>query len=150
MSNRTRTAARGGPSALPPSGKPPYSESFKAGALALVDAGHPIAQVARDLGVARNTLRSWSESRLTASETSTSRAALIVTAASSGSRLAVLIALRDELAAKIAGGVSARDLTLNARLLDETMQKIDSLAASNEATQEQQRVEDGPWDPTLI
>lgn len=118
--------------------------------MALVFAGHPSAQVARDLGVARNTLRSWSESRRTAGETFTSGAALIVAAASSGSPLAVLIALRDELAAKFASGVSARDLTLNVRLLDETMQKIDSLAASNEATREQQRVEDGPWDPTMI
>ncbi len=121
-----------------------------AGAVALIDAGHPVAQVARDLGVARNTLRSWCESRPAGEHPSPSGAVLIVAAAASGSRLAVLIALRDELAAKIAAGVSARDLTLNARLLDETMQKIDSLAASNEAAQEQQVVKDGPWDPTAI
>lgn len=133
-----------------PSGKPPYSESFKAGAVALVDAGQPIAQVARDLGVSRNTLRSWCDSRPAGEAASPSGAVLIVAAASSGSRLAVLIALRDELAAKIAAGVSARDLTLNARLLDETMQKIDSLSAANEAAEEQRVVEDGPWDPTMI
>jgi len=51
----------------------------------------------------------------------------LIEAAKSGNRRAYLEALRDELAEKIAGGMAARDLPPNVRLLNDTMQQLEEL-----------------------
>ncbi|WP_248240272.1 hypothetical protein [Microbacterium kunmingense] len=53
--------------------------------------------------------------------------------------MAVLIALRDEVAGKIAAGIAARELPTNARLLDELMREIEALER-----------DDDPYDAALI
>ena len=99
-----------------------YSDAFKAEAVAAARAAQSIAQVAQQLGIARNTLSAWMRDAPPPPMS-------LVDAAKSGNRKAYLEALRDELAEKIAEGMSARDLPPNVRLLNETMQQIEELTA---------------------
>lgn len=103
-------------------GRRVYSDAFKADAVAQARAAQSIAQVARELGVARNTLTSWMEAAAPVP-------AGLAEAVRSGDRKAYLEAMRDELAEKIAGGVSAKDLSPLARLLDDFMKQLDEIAA---------------------
>jgi transposase-like protein len=103
-------------------GKPTYSEAFKRDAVEKARAAQSLAQVARELGVARNTLSGWMKEAAPPPLT-------LIEAVKSGNRKAYLEAMRDELAAKIAGGMAARDLPPNVRLLNETMRELDELAA---------------------
>lgn len=128
------------------SGRTPYSPTFKSGAVARVRAGQPIAQVARSVGVSRNTLKAWMTEPLPAPGVGG-----VAAAAASGSRRAVLVALRDEVAAKIGEGVSARDLPTNARLLDETMRAIEALdALESQASEGVTMIPDEPFNPDDI
>ncbi len=121
-------------------GKPHYSDVFKSSAVARVRSGQKIAQVARDLGIARNTLKAWmGDPDTVAPPVPSPTSETLLEAARSGSRLAVLIALRDEVAGKIAAGIAARELPTNARLLDELMREIEALER-----------DDDPYDAALI
>ena len=53
----------------------------------------------------------------------------LIEAVQSGDRRAYLVAMRDELAKKIADGMAPRDLPPNVRLLNETMAQLAELAA---------------------
>lgn len=98
-----------------------YSDAFKADAVAKARSARSVAQVARTLGVARNTLRSWMEAAAPPPMS-------LIDAARSGNRKAYLQALRDELAEKIAAGMAARDMPPNVRLLNETMRELEEIA----------------------
>lgn len=115
----------------------PYPPEFRTAAAARVTAGEPISHVARDLDISRNTLKTWvrvlaASSDAGQSSTPTSPSG-IVEAAASGERRPVLVALRTELAAKIAAGLPSRDLPVYARLLDQTILDIATLDAQDEA-----------------
>ncbi|WJL97217.1 transposase [Microbacterium sp. ET2] len=128
-------------------GKPHYSDVFKANAVSRVKGGQAIAQVARDLGVARNTLKAWigDPNTMPAAPSSTSDA--VLEAARTGSRKAVLIALRDEIAGKIAAGVTPRDLPVNARLLHEVMREIEAIEHGERQEHDLSAIPDAPFDP---
>lgn len=107
-----------------------YTAAFKATALAAVSAGSSLSSVARELGVARNTLKAWIREAAEAADQPTPGAdSGIEEAAASGSRRAVLVALRAEFATKIASGLSPRDLPPNARMLLETVTALEALDA---------------------
>lgn len=110
--------------ATPPKsrGKQSYSDAFKAEAVAKARAARSVAQVAQALGIARNTLSGWMKDAAPPPMS-------LIEAVQSGDRKAYLTAMRDELAAKIAGGMAARDLPPNVRLLNETMRELDDIAA---------------------
>lgn len=103
-------------------GKQSYSDAFKADAVAKARAAQSVSQVAQALGIARNTLASWMKAAAPPPMS-------LIDAVKSGDRKAYLEALRDELAEKIAGGMAARDLPPNVRLLNDTMQQLEDLAA---------------------
>lgn len=132
-----------------------YSAEYRRAAVARVSAGEPIAAVVRDLGVARNTLKAWVRDE-TPSEVVSGGSALVnggsavVAAAASGSRRDVLVALRDETATKIAGGLSSRDFPAHARLLDETVQAIAAIDAAARAEEETAVADDEPFNPEDI
>lgn len=110
----------------------PYSNRFKLDAVARVVAGQPVAQVARELSVARNTLKSWLKTRPDGPRDAASVDSGLIEAAASGSRRAVLVALRTEVAARIANGVTAQQLPATARLLDEIMKEVDAIDAHDD------------------
>lgn len=97
-----------------------YDEAFKRDAVEKARAAKSISQVATALGVSRPTLRKWMDAAAPPPMS-------LIEAAKSGNRRAYLEALRDELAEKIAGGMAARDLPPNVRLLNDTMQQLEEL-----------------------
>lgn len=125
-------------------GKQTYSDTFKADAVAKARAAQSVAQVAQALGIARNTLASWMKDAAPPPMT-------LIEAARSGNRKAYLEALRDEVAAKIAGGIAARDLPPNARILNETMRELDEIAArESEEAADAANAPDEDWDEDEI
>ncbi len=74
------------------------------------------------LGVSRPTLTKWMQAADPPPMT-------LIDAVRSGDRKAYLIAWRDELAAKIAGGVAARDMAPLGKQLNDTMRELDDIAA---------------------
>lgn len=121
-----------------------YTPEFRAEAVARVGAGEPVAGVARDVGVARNTLKSWI--RHADAEPAPRAESGVVDAAASGSLRDTLVALRTEVASRI-DSVANRDLPAYARLLVETMRDI---AAIDEAEQTAEPVDDEPLNPEDI
>lgn len=117
-----------------------YSDAFKADAVAKARSAQSVAQVARALGIARNTLMSWMRSAAPPPMS-------LIEAAKSGNRKAYLEALRDELAEKIAAGMAPRDLPPNVRLLNETMQQLEDLAAREREDADAESVPDEELDP---
>ncbi|OJU39694.1 MAG: hypothetical protein BGN97_00290 [Microbacterium sp. 69-10] len=71
----------------------------------------------------------------------------LIEAARSGNRKAYLEALRDQLAEKIAAGMTPRDLPPNVRLLNETMQQLEDLAAREREDSDAESVPDEDLDP---
>ncbi|MFL1999506.1 transposase [Microbacterium sp. A1-JK] len=128
--------------------RPPYGDAFRLAAVMRVRGGQPVAQVARDLGLARNTLKSWMGT--VDSSASRSPQTGIAAAATSGSRLAVLVALRDEIASQIENGIAARDLPANARLLKETLLEIDEARTRESEMGVLAGVDDEPFDAGAI
>lgn len=110
--------------AAPPKsrGKQSYSDAFKRDAVDKARAAQSVAQVARELGIARNTLSGWMKDAAPPPMT-------LVEAVKSGDRKAYLAAMRDELAAKISDGMSPRDLPPNTRLLNEIMRELEEIKA---------------------
>ncbi len=123
--------------------RPAYTDAFKIGAVTRVRGGQAIVRVARDLGISRNTLKAWMETIPVPSGPG------VAPAAATGSRRAVLVALRDRIAAAMDDGMSSRDIPANARLLGEVMREIEAidLAEDEESTP---TVQDQPFDPEEI
>ena len=103
-------------------GKRVYSDAFKRDAVEKVRAANSISRVAIALGVSRPTLTKWMHDAAPPPMT-------LVEAVRSGDRRAYLVALRDDLAASIAAGMSARDKPPNIRLLNETIRELEELDA---------------------
>ena len=99
-----------------------YSDAFKRDAVEKARAAKSISQVARALGVSRPTLTAWMKDAAPPPMT-------LIEAVQSGDRKAYLVAMRDELAAKISDGMAARDLPPNVRLLNETMRELEEITA---------------------
>lgn len=114
--------AVGAPASAESRGRRVYSDAFKRDAVEKARAAKSISQVATLLGVSRPTLTKWMSEAAPPPLT-------LIEAVKSGNRKAYLEAMRDELAEKIAGGMAARDLPPNVRLLNETMRELDELAA---------------------
>lgn len=114
--------AVGAPNAAGSRGNRTYSDAFKRDAVEKIRAGASISQVSRALGVSRPTLSSWMKDAAPAPMS-------LIEAVQSGDRRAYLVAMRDELAKKIADGMAPRDLPPNVRLLNETMAQLAELAA---------------------
>lgn len=114
--------AVGSPKPAESRGRQTYSEAFKRDAVEKARAAKSIAQVAKMLGVSRPTLTKWMQAADPPPMT-------LIDAVRSGDRKAYLIAWRDELAAKIAGGVAARDMAPLGKQLNDTMRELDDIAA---------------------
>lgn len=118
----------------------PYSDAFKADAVAKARASS-IAQVSRELGVTRNALSAW----MNAAEPPSLP---LVDAVRSGNQRQYLMAVRDELAAKIADGMAPRDLPPNIRLLNETIRSLAELdARDREESEDAESAPDEDLDP---
>lgn len=121
-----------------------YSDAFKADAVAKARDAQSVAQVAKALGVARNTLAGWVRDAPAAPMT-------LLEAVQSGDRKLYLTALRDELAKSIAEGMSARDRPPNVRLLNETMRELEDIKAREaEETADAASAPDEAWDEDAI
>ena len=125
-------------------GRAVYSEAFKRDAVEKARAAKSVSQVARALGVSRPTLSKWM------SEAEPPPLSLLE-AVQSGDRKAYLIAMRDELAAKIAGGMAPRDLPPNVRLLNETMRELEEITTrESEEAADAASAPDEEWDEDAI
>ena len=102
-----------------------YSDAFKRDAVEKARTAKSVSQVARDLGVSRNSLMAWMKEPPAAPMT-------LLEAVRSGSRKQYLIALRDDIAETIANGVSARDKPANVRILNETIRELAELEAQEQ------------------
>ena len=132
--------AVGAPRAAESRGRPVYSEAFKRDAVEKARAAKSISQVARALGVSRPTLSKWMEAAAPPPLT-------LLEAVKSGDRKSYLIAMRDELAAKIAGGMAPRDLPPNVRLLNETMRELEEIETrQSEEAADAASAPDEAWD----
>lgn len=120
--SKAQLHAVGAPSSAESRGRRIYSEAFKRDAVEKARAAKSISQVASALGVSRPTLRAWMNAAAPPPMS-------LIDAARSGNRKAYLEALRDELAEKVAAGMAARDLPPNVRLLNDTMQQLEEIAA---------------------
>lgn len=119
--SNARLRAVGAPKPAGNRGKTAYTEAFKRDAVEKARAAKSISQVATALGVSRPTLRKWMDAAEPAPMS-------LVDAVRSGDRKAYLIAWRDELAAKIAGGVAARDMAPLGKQLNDTMRELEDIA----------------------
>jgi transposase-like protein len=100
--------------------------------------------VARDLGVARNTLTGWVRE---ADAAAVPEAIGLLEAVQSGDRKAYLEAVRDQLAKTIDGGLAARDLPPNVRLLNETMRELEEMQTrEREEAADAANAPDEDWD----
>ncbi len=125
-------------------GRRSYSDAFKADAVARVQAAQSVAQVSRDLGVSRNTLSAWV--RDAAAGVAPAPVGLLE-AVRSGDRKAYLEAVRDQLAETIEGGLAARDLPPNVRLLNETMRELEEMQTrEREEAADAASAPDEEWD----
>ncbi len=97
-----------------------YSEAFKRDAVEKARAAKSVSQVSRALGVSRPTLSKWMRDAAPPPLS-------LLEAVQSGDRKAYLVAMRDELATKIAAGMAPRDLPPNVRLLNETMRELEEI-----------------------
>lgn len=120
-SSNARLRAVGAPKSAASRGRTVYTDAFKRDAVEKARAAKSISQVATALGVSRPTLRKWMD----AAEPPPMS---LVDAVRSGDRKAYLIAWRDELAAKIAGGVAARDMAPLGKQLNDTMRELEDIA----------------------
>jgi transposase-like protein len=117
-----------------------YSDAFKADAVAKARAAQSVAQVAKALGVARNTLASWMREAPAAPLS-------LLEAVRSGDRKLYLLALRDDLAASIAAGMSARDKPPNIRLLNDTIRELEEIETREaEESADAASAPDEAWD----
>lgn len=121
-SSSARLHAVGAPKSAGTRGRPAYSDAFKRDAVEKARDAKSISQVATALGVSRPTLTKWMREAEPPPMS-------LVDAVRSGDRRAYLIAWRDELAAKIASGVAARDMAPLGKQLNETMRELEDLAA---------------------
>lgn len=110
------------PDAAKSRGRKTYTDAFKADAVAKARAAQSVAQVANELGVARNTLIAWMR------DTESAPISLL-DAVRSGNRKTYLIAWRDALAEKIAGGVAARDMAPLGKQLSDAMRELEEIEA---------------------
>ncbi len=101
-------------------GRKTYTDAFKADAVAKARGAQSVAQVASELGVARNTLIAWMR------DTEAAPISLL-DAVRSGNRKTYLIAWRDALAEKIAGGVAARDMAPLGKQLSDAMRELEEI-----------------------
>lgn len=130
-----------------------YSDAFKARAVGMVRSDHPIAAVARELGIARNTLKSWLEKPGIAGQP-----IKLADAVLSGDERQVLVGVRDAVAAKIDSGVSAKDLAPLVRQLKETMREIAAFDDRAKSTGSSSEVggsraanpDEAGWDPKAL
>ena len=132
--------AVGAPASAKSRGRRTYDEAFKRDAVEKARAAKSISQVATALGVSRPTLRAWMNAAAPPPMT-------LIEAARSGNRKAYLEALRDQLAEKIAAGMTPRDLPPNVRLLNETMQQLEDLAAREREDSDAESVPDEDLEP---
>lgn len=125
-------------------GRTAYSEAFKRDAIEKARAAKSVSQVAKALGVARPTLSKWMREAAPPPLT-------LLEAVRSGDRKQYLTALRDELAEKIAGGMTPRDMPPNVRLLNETMRELEDIAArEREESADAASAPDEDWDEDSI
>lgn len=125
-------------------GKRVYSEAFKRDAVDKARAAKSISQVAKALGVSRPTLTAWMQAAEPPPLT-------LIEAVKSGDRKAYLVAMRDQLAAKIAEGMAPRDLPPNVRLLNETMRELEEIETrESEETADAANAPDEDWDDDAI
>lgn len=146
MASGALLAALPGAGSAQDGGRKTYSPLFRAQAVARVQAGQSLSQVARDLGIARNTLRGWRDEPMVSAGPMSAEGA----SALSGSRREMLVALRAKVAELIESGISGRDMPANARLLMEIGKEIEALDASDAEDEAQGSVEDGQFDPEAI
>lgn len=124
-----------------------YTEQFKVDAVARAQAAQSIAQVSRDLGVSRNTLTGWVRDAEAAAASASAAASGLLEAVRSGDRRAYLEAVRDQLAEAIDGGLAARDLPPNVRLLNETMRELEEMQTrEREEAADAANAPDEDWD----
>lgn len=128
-----------------------YLPEFKIAAVYRVKTGEPVAAVARDIGVARNTLKAWVRSAADDQPADQDRPPSgIVEAAANGSRRDVLVALRTEIAGRI-GDVAARDLPAHARLLNDIVKELEDIDEKARAdAEDDSNLPDEPWDESQI
>lgn len=125
-------------------GRTGYSDAFRRDAVEKARAAKSVSQVAKALGIARPTLSKWMREAAPPPMT-------LLEAARSGDRKAYLTALRDELAEKIAGGMTPRDMPPNIRLLNETMRELEDIAArEREESADAASAPDEDWDEDSI
>lgn len=137
-------ASTSAPAAAESRGRRAYSDAFKADAVARVQAAQSVAQVSRDLGVSRNTLTGWVRD---AEAAAVPTASGLLEAVRSGDRRAYLEAVRDQLAEAIDGGLAARDLPPNVRLLNETMRELEEMQTrEREEAADAANAPDEDWD----
>jgi transposase-like protein len=115
--------AVGDPAKVGDAGRSGYSDAFKADAVAKARAAQSVAQAARGLGIARNTLISWMRDADAVAVPS------LVAAVRSGNRRAYLETMRDELAKAIDAGMTPRDRLPSMRMLDGYMRELDEMDA---------------------
>lgn len=120
-SSNASLRAVGAPKSAGSRGRTAYTDAFKTDAVEKARAAKSISQVATALGVSRPTLRKWMDA-------AEPPPLSLVDAVRSGDRKAYLIAWRDELAAKIAGGVAARDMAPLGKQLNDTMRELEDIA----------------------
>ena len=124
-----------------------YSADFRRDALRRVTGGQPISQVSKDLGVARNTLKSWMREE---HDDAVAPLTTVMATDLRGDRIQVLRGLRDTVAALIANGVSGRDMPANARLLMDITKELEALENVEKAEEEQAVAQDEPFNPEDI
>lgn len=121
-----------------------YTDAFRRDAVEKARAAKSVSQVAKALGVSRPTLTRWMQDAEPPPLT-------LLEAVKSGDRRKYLMALRDELAEKIAGGMTPRDLPPNIRILNETMRELEDIAArEREESADAASAPDEDWDDDEI
>lgn len=139
-SSTVQLRAVGAPKAAKSSGRAVYSDAFRRDAVEKVRAAKSVSQVAKALGVSRPTLSRW------VAEADPPPLSL-VEAVQSGDRKAYLIAMRNQLAEKIAAGMAPRDLPPNVRLLNETMRELEEIETREaEESADAASAPDEAWD----
>jgi transposase-like protein len=139
-SSTAQLRAVGAPQPAESRGRSSYSDAFRRDAVEKARAANSVSQVAKALGVSRPTLSKWMADAAPPPLS-------LIEAVQSGDRKAYLIAMRDQLAEKIAEGMAPRDLPPNVRLLNETMRELEEIETREaEESADAASAPDEDWD----